>query len=115
MNKITNLFIIVLLCGIATQLKAKVKLSTVFGNHMVLQQRANVTLRDIPMQNKCVKVTVDWNTKKYAVVANASGYFESTVQTSESVAKSYEISFNERSLLLMKRVSLSDKNHMVYD
>lgn len=69
---------------------------------MVLQQRANVTLRYISTQNKCVKVTVDWNAKKYAVVANASGYFEIGVQTSESVAKSYEISFNDGKELLLK-------------
>jgi sialate O-acetylesterase len=108
MNKITNLFIIVLLCGIATQLEAKIKLSTVFGNHMVLQQRANVTFKGYTDANKRVKVTVGWNTKKYAVAANASGYFEITVPTPESVEKPYEISFNDGEELLLKNVLIGE-------
>lgn len=108
MNKITNLPIIVLLCCVFTQLEAKVKLSTIFGDHMVLQQQAKVTFKGYADANKRVKVIVGWNTHKYTVTANASGYFEITIPTPESVEKPYEISFNDGEELLLKNILIGE-------
>jgi len=108
MNKITNLFIIVLLICVSTKLGAKVKLSTVFGNHMVLQQKASVIFKGHATANKRVRVVIGWDAKKYFAVANASGYFEITVPTPASAVKPYEISFNDGEELLLKNILIGE-------
>ncbi|MNK03644.1 hypothetical protein D3C87_214940 [compost metagenome] len=108
MNKITNLLIIALLVCSFIQVEAKVKLNAVFGNHMVLQQQAQVTFKGSASANKRVRVTVGWNAKKYTGVADASGHFEITIPTPVSVAKPYEISFNDGEELVLKNILIGE-------
>lgn len=108
MNKTTNLIIIVLLICVSAQLDAKIKLSAVFGNHMVLQQQASVTFKGNTAANKKVSIITGWSAKKYLAVANPSGYFEITIPTPAAVAKPYEISFNDGEELLLKNILIGE-------
>jgi sialate O-acetylesterase len=108
MSKITNLFITVLLICVSVQLEAKVELSTVFGNHMVLQQHANVIFKGHTAPNKRVKIVAGWNVKNYFAVANTSGYFEISIPTPSAVTKPYEVSFNDGDELLLKNILIGE-------
>lgn len=108
MDKITNLFITGLLILISLRSEAKVKLSTVFGNHMVLQQKSKVTFKGNAAANKRLRIILGWDTKKYFVVTNASGYFEITIPIPASAAKPYEISFDDGEELLLKNILIGE-------
>lgn len=108
MNKPTHLFIIVLLAFVSGKVEAKVQLSTVFGSHMVLQQKASVTFKGYAAANKRVRIAAGWNTRKYFTTASASGYFEITVPTPASGVKPYEVSFNDGEELLLKNILIGE-------
>lgn len=108
MNKISFLSIIVLLICFSLQLQAKVKLSTIFGNHMVLQQKSSVTFKGTAAPKKKVLVSVGWGVKTYVATANAFGQFEITVSTPATAAKPYQISFNDGEELLLQNILIGE-------
>lgn len=60
---------------------AKVKLPAYYGDHMVLQQSATITIFGLASANEKVNVVTSWDNKKYATQSDKHGNFEVSITT----------------------------------
>jgi sialate O-acetylesterase len=75
---ILNLLFLFLL---ASGLKAEIKLPTIFGNNMVLQQQTDAAIWGMADANKTVKITTSCNKKSYSAKAGDDGNWKINVAT----------------------------------
>jgi sialate O-acetylesterase len=73
--------ILALLLGVMSQVRANVSLPAIFGNHMVLQQNAEVKMWGWAKTGEEVTVTCSWNQKPIKTKANNLAKWEVTVNT----------------------------------
>jgi len=71
--KCAKVFFLVILFISAAGLQAKVKLPTILGNNMVLQQKTSVKLCGWATRNVKVKVKSTWDKKTYTTTADSKG------------------------------------------
>ena len=60
---------------------AQVKLSPLFSNNMVLQQKAEAPIWGISKSNRTIVITTSWDQKKYTTQADAQGNWKAKVDT----------------------------------
>ena len=60
---------------------AQVKLSPLFSNNMVLQQKAEAPIWGISKSNRTIEITTSWDQKKYTTQADAQGNWKAKVDT----------------------------------
>ena len=86
--------LIVLAFILSQSVSAKVKLPTVLGDNMVLQQQTTVNLWGTASPSRQVKVITSWNKKKYVTSADTSGKWSIQVMT-PSAGGPFEIMFDD--------------------
>lgn len=105
-----NLFLTFLIgvgLGVANSANATVKLASIFGDQMVLQQQTNVAIWGWAKPSATVKIVTSWNKKSYSAVADASGKWSTKVQT-PAAGGPFEISFNDGELLTLKDILIGE-------
>ena len=65
----------------APALKAEVRLPSIFGDNMVLQQKSNVSFWGKATPGSKVTIKTSWNNKSYAVSADSDGRWKTKVAT----------------------------------
>jgi sialate O-acetylesterase len=92
---------------IAYTTQASIKLPSIFGNNMVLQQQAQDKLWGWAKANGMVTITTSWNNKIYKANADAAGSWEIKV-TTPVAGGPYQISFNDGDLLTLKNILIGE-------
>jgi len=107
--KMMNLFkmsaiLPVLLAG---SLQAKVKLPTVFSDHMVLQQQSNVGVWGWADPGKTIEVTNTWSKKSYKVKAGSAGDWKISMAT-PSFGGPYAITISDGEQTVLKDILIGE-------
>lgn len=88
-------------------LHAEIKIPSIFGNHMVLQQKAYVALWGSATPGKTVRIKTSWDEKNYSVQANNSGDWKIKVKTHQAGGP-YEITISDGSVLKLTDVLIGE-------
>lgn len=93
-NSIHKLIVLALLLFVVMTGQAKVKLPSVLGNNMVLQQKTIVKLWGWANPNTKIKITTSWDKKNYTTIADEEGNWLQPVKT-PAAGGPFEITFND--------------------
>lgn len=88
-------------------IEAKVKLPSVLGSNMVLQQQADVKLWGKAKENSSVTVKTSWNNKTHKTIADKQGNWLLKVST-PTAGGPYEITFNDGEPLILKNILIGE-------
>lgn len=86
---------------------AKVILSPLFSNSMVLQQKEKVALWGKSTTDKNVIITTSWNQKKFNAIADANGNWKIKVPTPKAGGP-YTITFDDGETLVLSNVLIGE-------
>ena len=86
---------------------SKVKLPSIFTDHMVLQQQSNVAVWGWAKPKTKVKIVTSWNKIIYNVAADATGKWKLKVSTPKAGGP-YEMSFNDGELLNLTDILIGE-------
>lgn len=91
-------------CG---TLSGQVRLSSIFGDNMVLQQQTDAAIWGSAAKNTTVRILTSWNNKTYSVRAGTDGKWKTKVST-PSAGGPYEISLSDGKTLKLKNVMIGE-------
>ncbi|MVN20730.1 sialate O-acetylesterase [Mucilaginibacter sp. HMF7410] len=91
----------------AHTVSARVKLPSVIGNNMVLQQQSQAKLWGWAKGNAQVGITTSWNNKEYKVRADAAGNWMVKLVTPVAGGP-YQIAFNDGDLVTINNVLIGE-------
>lgn len=94
-----------LLCGMTAY--GKIKLPSVIGSDMVLQQQSAVPLWGNSSSNAAVRVTTSWDHKTYNTHADAAGHWRVKVVTPRAGGP-FEITFSDGTALTLKGILIGE-------
>ncbi|MCK0156466.1 sialate O-acetylesterase [Cellulophaga sp. F20128] len=80
-KSIPNSFLLIVLFCITHMATAEIKLPSIFGSHMVLQQQTDAAIWGMADPNKNVEVTTSWDGKSYTTKADRKGKWHLKVKT----------------------------------
>ena len=106
MNKLKLILSLLLFTGLQNA-SAKVKLVSIFTDHMVLQQQSNAAIWGWAKPNASVKITTSWNKQIYAVKTDNSGKWKVKVGTPKAGGP-YNIIFNDGEPLTLTDVLIGE-------
>jgi sialate O-acetylesterase len=86
---------------------AKIILSPLFSDNMVLQQKDNVALWGRSEAGKNIIITTSWNKKKFSTKADAAGNWRLKVATPKAGGP-YTITFNDGEELVLKNILIGE-------
>ncbi|MBQ8098688.1 MAG: sialate O-acetylesterase [Bacteroidaceae bacterium] len=95
------------LCGVVASIQAKVKPGSLIGDGMVLQQKSEVKLWGWAKPNATVKITSSWKAKATAQ-ADASGKWETRLQTPEASFMPQEVTISDGEKLKLSNVLIGE-------
>ena len=103
-----NIFIVItLFLAFAINSSAEVKLPSIFGSNMVMQQQTNAAIWGKARSNSSVKVTTSWNHKSYTTKASADGSWKLEVSTPQAGGP-YEITISDGKVLKLTNVLIGE-------
>ena len=102
-----QLISLLLLCCAAT-LGAKVKLHSLVGDNMIVQQQTDVRLWGTARPGAEIKVTPSWSGQTATCQADAQGRWLLTVKTPQASMTPYEITFDDGEPLTVKNVLVGE-------
>lgn len=91
-------------CG---KVYAKVVLTSIWGDNMVLQQQSAVTFRGTAKKNTRLSIVPSWNHHKVQVRTNERGYWEATLST-PTAGGPYTICFSDGERLTLKNILIGE-------
>ncbi|MDX1284790.1 MAG: glycosyl hydrolase family 2, partial [Draconibacterium sp.] len=86
---------------------AEVKLPSIFGDGMVLQQQTDAAIWGTATANKTIKITTSWNKKSYSSKADSEGKWKIKVATPEAGGP-YSISISDGKMLTLNNVLIGE-------
>lgn len=104
-QKSFSIFFAILLVSIPVF--AEIKLPTIFGNNMVLQQQKEVFIWGKAKKNAKIKITTSWNNKKYSSVSTEEGQWKIKIGT-PSAGGPYTISISDGEVLTLENVLIGE-------
>jgi sialate O-acetylesterase len=104
---LVSAFILFLLAPAFNAVLAEVKLPSIFGDNMVLQQKTEAAIWGTADRNATVKVITSWNTKYYTVKAGADGKWKLKI-TTPAAGGPYEITISDGKTLKLKNVLIGE-------
>ncbi|WP_159520248.1 sialate O-acetylesterase [Sunxiuqinia indica] len=109
MNKITCKLVLLFFACVAifSSVQAKVKMSALFADHMVLQQQSEVAIWGWADARSEVNVTTSWNDKSYTAKAAKDGKFKLMVET-PAAGGPYEIIVSDGEALTIENVLIGE-------
>jgi len=102
---VIGLNLLALLCAFSAN--AKVVLSPLFSDNMVLQQKDKVALWGKSLAGKTVVIITSWNQKKYTATADETGSWKVTVATPKAGGP-YNITFEDGETTTLKDVLIGE-------
>jgi sialate O-acetylesterase len=99
--------LIIALIGTPVILYGEVKLPSIFGDNMVLQQKTQVAVWGNASLNSSIRVTTSWNNKSYTARAGADGKWRLNVST-PSAGGPYTVTVSEGKTISLKNVMIGE-------
>ena len=97
-----------LVCALALGMcHAEIKLPNVIGSNMVLQRNDNVALWGKATPDSKVKITTEWNGRKYTAQAGADGKWNTRVETGEAGGP-YQITISDGKAVTLDNILLGE-------
>ncbi len=103
-----KIFLSFLLVGLALVANAKVKLPSLIGDNMMLQQQTEVKLWGMATPNAQVCVTPSWDGKAVTCQADQEGNWLLKLETPSGGYTPYEITFDDGESLVVKNVLVGE-------
>ncbi|MDR1814767.1 MAG: 9-O-acetylesterase [Tannerella sp.] len=88
--------------------EAAVKLSPLFTNNMVLQQKTEAPIWGTASAGKKVTIVTSWDNKTYSVTAEKDGKWSAKIQTPEAGNTPYTITVSDGSKVTLKNVMIGE-------
>lgn len=104
----SKILALILWCCCTPSLEAKVKLPSLIGDNMVLQQQAEVRLWGSATPQAEVRVTPSWSGQSAACRADREGNWQLTLSTPEAGYTPYEITFDDGEKTTLKNVLVGE-------
>ena len=101
-----KIYLLVLLF-VAFNCEAKIKLPSILGNHMVLQQLSEIKLWGWGEAEKTLFVETSWNSKRYETRVRSNGTWEITINT-EKAGGPYSIEISDGDTLSLQDIYLGE-------
>ncbi len=102
-------FFLVVLCALAAgSAGARVQLSPLFTDNMVLQQEAQVPVWGKASPGAAVSVTPSWNGKAVRTVADASGCWQVRLATPKGSFKKYTLTVSDGEPVVLQNVAVGE-------
>jgi sialate O-acetylesterase len=98
--------LLIIACSSGT-LYAKVKLPSIFGDNMVLQQQSNTAIWGTAEKNSTVSISTSWNKKTYSAKTDGEGKWKIKVST-PSAGGPYSMTINDGSPLKLNNVMIGE-------
>jgi sialate O-acetylesterase len=87
---------------------AEIKLPSVFGDNMVLQQQSQVAVWGWAKVNSSVTVTCSWNKKTYSAKSDGNGYWRLKVNTPAASYTPYTLTISDGKPVSLKNVLIGE-------
>ncbi|KFF03008.1 sialate O-acetylesterase [Flavobacterium reichenbachii] len=87
---------------------AQVKLPSLVGDNMVLQQNAKVNLWGWASPNEKITIRLGWSDQKAAVTADNNGNWKTVVETPKGSEQSYEITIDGLNKIVLKNILIGE-------
>ncbi len=88
--------------------RAEVKLPTVFGDNMVLQQQTEVSVWGWAKAGSTVKIISSWNKKSYSAKTDNDGNWKVKIQTPVASFTPYTLSVSEGNNITLKNILIGE-------
>ena len=106
--KLKTKYFLLLICSLFfLKAEAKVTLTSIWGDNMVLQQQSEVTFYGKASPGKRVYVSASWNNRKISTVSNQDGRWELVLPTPEAGGP-YTITFSDGEELMLKNILIGE-------
>jgi sialate O-acetylesterase len=86
---------------------SSIKLPSIFGNNMVLQQQTNAAIWGKSNPYATIKISTTWSTKTYTLKANAEGKWKVKISTPKAGGP-YEITISDGNAIILKNVLIGE-------
>ena len=93
--------------GGAPALRAEIRLPSIFGDNMILQQQSNVSFWGKATPGSKVTIKTSWNGRSYSVTATSSGSWKTKVAT-PAAGGPYTITLSDGKTLTLKNVLIGE-------
>jgi sialate O-acetylesterase len=93
---------------IANTAQAELKIPSIFGDNMVLQQQSQVAIWGWAKAKSNVTVACSWNSKKYSATSDAKGYWKLKVQTPSASFTPYTITISDGKPVTLKNILIGE-------
>ena len=108
MKKLSFFLTLIIVTLFSSQtLYGEIKLPTIFGDNMVLQQQTDAAIWGMAAKNSTVKITTSWNKKSYSTRAGSDGKWKQKVST-PGAGGPYEITISDGKILNLKNVMIGE-------
>lgn len=98
--------VLALLAGLSAG--AKVQLTPLFSDNMVLQQEAQVPIWGQAAPGAAIVVTPSWNGKPYRTVADADGRWQVRIPTPKGSFKSFSLTISDGDPIVLQNVAVGE-------
>lgn len=103
-----NRYLLLLICSLFfLKIEAKITLTSIWGDNMVLQQQAEVTFHGKTNSGKRVYACASWNKRKVYVDSDHNGQWRLKLQTPEAGGP-YTITFSDGEELTLKNILIGE-------
>lgn len=106
-KSLVTFLLLTLFLSASTSVEAKVKLPSVLGNNMVLQQQTDVKLWGKAKENSSITVKTSWNNKTYKAATDKQGKWLLNVST-PTAGGPYEITFSDEETLILENILIGE-------
>ena len=104
-----NRLFLVLICALFfLKGEAKITLTSIWGDNMVLQQQSNVTFYGKASPGKRVQVSASWDHRKISTVSSQDGQWKLTLPTPKAGKDTYTITFSDGEELTLKNILVGE-------
>ena len=100
-------FILLICLSFLLKAEAKVTLTSIWGDNMVLQQQSEVTFSGTATSGKRVQATASWNNKKIQTNVDAKGEWKLSLQTPVAGGP-YSITFSDGEDLTLQNILIGE-------
>lgn len=102
-------FVLFVLAGCigGNPVQAKIKLNTIFGDNMVLQQQSDVLFRGTGSANKKIEAIPSWNKRKVYAQSDSDGKWELKIAAPEAGGP-YSITFSDGEVLTLNNILIGE-------
>lgn len=90
------------------RVEAKVTLTSIWGDNMVLQQQSEVIFSGTAEAGKSVQAVASWDNKKIRTKADADGNWSLAVQTPSAGKEAYTITFSDGEELTLQNILIGE-------